>query len=755
MSSRLGYRTLDWIKLFFRKCLIFNKIFWRSFPLYKQLDSKDCGPTCLKMVAAYYGKAFSLSFLREICQISRVGVSLLGLKKGSEELGFKAIGAKISFQDLLEKTPLPCIIHWRLNHFIVLCSVKKTDRGKYLLRVADPSYGYAKFSCRTFKKNWISNKKENLGIVLALEPTKEFFGKKETKENDRLSLSFLKNYIKPYVPFLYFILLSLLLTSAFGVAIPFLTQAIVDQGIKYNDFDLIYFILLGQLLITVGQIGNSWIRNWILLHISSRISIVLLTDFIHKMMRLPISFFDTRLVGDILSRIEDHAVIQNFLTGSLINSIYAIVTLIFFSTAVFIYNPFFFSVFLIGAILHVFWVLLFMKKQKEINYMSFQNASSNRSNTVQMVQGMQEIKLHCCENERRWDWEKIQVENFNLSIKGLRVEQLQKWGATFIIQITNLYLTYLAAVSVIEGNLTLGKMLALQYILGQLNGPLITIVKLIKDRQNAIIGLERMGEIHMKEDEVNSQNTNSLKVETNDEIILRDVSFKYPNSGFAPVLSNINIVIPRSKITAVVGSSGSGKTTLLKLLLGIYSPNLGEITIGGRSFNQYDIYSWRKACGAVMQEGFIFNDTVQNNIIVTGEKENQKLQHALNVSLVSNFLDSLPQGLDTVIGMDGKGVSTGQKQRILIARAIYKNPKYIFLDEATNALDSKNERGIMESLLEFFSGRTVVLAAHRLSTIKNADQIIVMDKGCIVEVGNHESLIIKKEYYYNLVKNQL
>lgn len=730
-----------------------------NFPFTKQLDSKDCGPACLRMVASYHGKKFSLQKLRDMCFISREGVSLLGISDAAEALGFRSVGVNISFEKLVNEVPLPAIAHWNQRHFVVVYDIRKNRLSKkFTIKVADPAHGLLKYSKNEFLKSWLSKKEGevDMGICLLLEPSPDFYKQKDERI-DKKSFGYLLSYLKPHHKYIIQLFLGLVLGSILQLIFPFLTQSVVDIGISNQNLSFITLILVAQLVLFASQTSVEFIRSWILLHISTRINISLISDFLIKLMRLPIGFFDSKMVGDLMQRIGDHARIENFLTSSSLQVLFSMINLLIFAFVLGIYSLKILLIFFIGSVFYVSWVLIFMKRRRELDYKRFDQMSDNQSNLIQLITGMQEIKLNNCEKRKRWEWEKIQALLFKVNIKGLALNQYQQAGGVFFNQSKNILITFIAAESVVKGSMTLGMMMAVQYILGQLNAPIEQLIGFIRSAQDAKISLERLGEIHLKENEDNLYTPNIInKLPDNKEIRVSSLSFQYegPRSPF--VLKDLDVIIPENKITAIVGTSGSGKTTLVKLILGFYNIRHGQILVGEHRLDNIPVRLWRSKIGAVMQDGFIFSDTIANNISLSDDSINyKKLLNAVKIANIREYIDSLPLGFNTKIGQEGVGLSQGQKQRILIARAIYKNPEYIFFDEATNALDANNEKIIMKNLNDFFKGKTVVVVAHRLSTVRNADQIIVIEKGRIIEKGNHIELTSLKGAYFNLVKNQL
>jgi ATP-binding cassette subfamily B protein len=796
-----------------------------SFPFYNQPDFMDCGPTCLRMVAKHYGKNISLQTLREKTQIGKEGVNLLGISEAAEAIGFRTQAVKLTYNALTEEAKLPAILHWNQNHFVVLYKVKRRTpllwrgaRGE-VLYIADPASGLITLTADEFKSHWISDKEnarpddpfgrgEESGVALLLEPSPSFYNQEndysspEGGGRERASLGFknIFNYILPHKNLVFQLFIGLGVASLLQLFLPFLTQSVVDTGINTANIHFVYIVLLAQLALFAGRLVIEFVRGWILLHISTRINISILTDFLIKLMKLPVSFFDSKHTGDILQRMNDHSRIESFLTGSSMNVLFSMINLIVFSVVLAIFNMGIFFVFSVAAVLYSLWVIVFLKKRRVLDYKRFAVAAKEQGTTIQLVQGMQEIKLNGAEKPMRWTWERLQAKLFKLSMKGLSLNQWQQAGAFFINEGKNIFITFLSAKAVIDGQMTLGSMLAVQYIIGQLNSPIEQMIGFVQSWQNAKISMERLNEIHTMEDEEPEEKhllrelpttfvrqlvggkmpNNYGAIESTDfyspeeeisahgisipenglgnsaNIQFQNVSFTYPGAGNEPVLKEINLKIPKGKTTAIVGISGSGKTTLLKLLLKIYEPQKGEIKLDNISLSNISHKVWRSHCGVVMQDSFVFSDTIAKNIAVGLEKiDMDRLRHAAEIANVREFIESLPLGYNTKIGAEGSGISMGQKQRILIARAVYRDPEFIFFDEATNSLDANNESIILHKLESFFRGRTVVIVAHRLSTVRNADQIIVLDKGIIAERGTHHELTALKGEYFTLVKNQL
>jgi ATP-binding cassette, subfamily B, bacterial len=767
-----------------------------DFPHYTQLDQMDCGPTCLRMIAKHYGKSYTLQHLRDKAQIGKEGVSLLGISEAAESIGFRTMGAKMSFSRLIGEAPLPCILHWDQNHFVVVHRIKQSShwmsklKGGFrrtqpdhpfdfishqeiittskinthntspqstVIHIADPAKGLEHYTSEEFCKHWLSSDSsgEREGIVLLLEPTPSFYAQEDIKSTS-YGFKKLLAYLWQYKSLIVQLLLGLIAGSGLQLLFPFLTQSIVDQGINTQNISFIYLVLAAQLMLMAGRLSIEFIRSWILLLISTRVNLNILSDFLIKLMRLPVSFFNTRQFGDILQRVGDHQRIETFLTGQSMTTMFSMINLIVFGVVLAFYNLTIFCIFLVASIAYVGWIVLFLRKRRKLDFKTFDVSARSQSAMVQLIQGMPEIKLAGAERRMRWAWERLQARAFKLQMKGLALSQYQQGGSFAINEGKNIMITFLAAQAVINGELTLGGMLAVQFIIGQLNSPIEQFVTFIQSFQNAKISLERLNEIHNLDDEEPKDKKFSAGLPSNGDLSLDKISFQYPGAGNEPVLKEISLTIKQGKTTAIVGMSGSGKTTLLKILLKFFDPSRGNIKTGTVPLDLISHTAWRSKCGVVMQDGYIFSDSIARNIAVGVDHiDTDRLDHAVHVANLREFIDDLPSGYHTRIGIEGNSVSEGQKQRILIARAVYKNPDYIFFDEATNSLDANNEAVILERLNGFFRNRNVVVVAHRLSTVRHADQIIVMDKGTIAEVGTHEQLVSLRGAYWVLVKNQL
>lgn len=732
--------------------------FFKRFPHFKQNNSSDCGPTSLRMIARHYGLDYSTEMLRKHCHITRHGVNLLGISEAAEYIGFETAGVKVTFGQLAEEGVFPCILHWNQNHFVVCYGIEKCKHGGYKIHISDPASQRLTYTKDEFERCWIGPQasENSNGVALMLEPGDDF-GKMEDeyRKNSRSMLSFAK-YFTPYRSMIGQLILAMLVGSVIQMILPFLSQAMVDQGINGRNLNIITLILFAQLGFFVATLSIDYIRSWIMLHMNSRIDIQLIADFLIKLTAMPLQFFDSRMTGDILQRIGDHGRIKNFLLSNSMRIVFSLINFVVFLAILAYYNILVLTIFVVGNALYIVWISFFMRYRRELDIKRFNQSAMEQSKMIQLVQGMQDIKLNNCERQKRWEWERIQVRLFQIGLKGLRIGQIQQSGSVFFTQTTHILIYFIAAKSVVEGSMTLGMMMSLTYIIGQVSAPIGEFIGFAQSFQDAKISLERLNEIHSQDDEETNIDKKLSTLPIEQDIEIKDLSFSYTGSERELALKNITLSIPAHKVTAIVGESGCGKTTLIKLLQGFYEPTYGSIKVGGTVLSDINPHTWRAATGSVMQDSFIFSDTIANNIAVNSdETDEEQMRNAAQMARIDDFVESLPLGYDTIIGMEGKGVSQGQRQRILIARAIYKNPKYIFLDEATNSLDATNEAKIMDNLRKFYEGRTVVISAHRLSTVRDADQIIVMNKGEIVERGNHKSLLKKRGRYYELVKHQI
>jgi ATP-binding cassette subfamily B protein len=746
----------------------------RKFPLYTQLDQMDCGPTCLRMITKYYGREYSLAELRQRSAMTKDGVSLHSISDVAESLGFRTIAIRIGVSKLVEEAPLPCIVHWNSSHFVVLHRVAQTfwsnGSGRVKFFVADPAGHLLTYSREEFGRGWIGPdaSQSDTGICLLIQPTAEFYSRQlDNGEVPRRALSTLFSYFRDYKWLIVQLLLGLILTSVIQLIFPFLTQSIIDVGINTRNIGFIYLILAGQVMLTFSRTTVDFLRGWIFLHLSTRVNISIVSDFLVKLVELPMSFFDQKVIGDIIRRIEDHTRIEKFLSVTSLTILFSMLNFLVFAIVLLLYNSAIFSLFVIATGCYVTYVLLFLKKRKEFDHKRFSELAKNQGSLIQIIQGIEEIKINSCERKKRWDWENIQAKLFRVTVSTTRLQQLQDAGGTFINEIKNVFITIMAAQSVIAGEMTLGMMLSVQYIIGQMNAPVVDFINFMRDYQDARISLERISEIHNISSEVEQNDALSIpRMETERQfdagIKLVNLGFRY-HEQFPSVLDGVNVSIPDGKITAIVGMSGSGKTSLLKLLLKFYNPSIGDILVAGVNLRATPTKQWRRRCGVVMQDGILFSDTVANNIgMADDEVDVARMIEAAKVANIHEFIMTLPQNYNTKIGAEGVSMSQGQKQRVLIARAVYKDPEFLFFDEATSSLDSNNESVIMKNLNDFFfrdtkngTRRTVVIIAHRLSTVKNADQIILLDKGKIAEVGTHTELAGRRGIYYSLIRNQL
>lgn len=735
------------------------------FKFTMQHDIMDCAPTCLKMVAGYYGKEYSLEYLRELCYLGKDGVSLLSVNEAAEKIGFRTVMVKLTYEKLVKDCPLPCILHWNQDHFVVLVDVKK--KGNFITRffskagdelvmqIADPAHGMITLDKTSFTKAWISRANER-GAALLLEPSPDFFVKEAIRDVSQ-GYGFLFKYLKPYRKYIAQLIIGMIVASFISLIFPFATQLLIDQGVSQKNLNVVYVILLAQLFLFLGSMAIELVRGWLLLHVNTRISLNIISDFLIKLLKLPIKYFDSKAVGDISQRINDHHRIENFLTGSVLNSLFSVINIIVFSSILAYYDWKILVLFIVLSAAGVAWILLFQHRRRQLDYKRFARNRENQDKLFEMINGMQEIKLYGSETTKRWEWEQLQVKSFKVNIKSLALEQYQHSGMLFFMHLKNILITFIAAAEAIKGSMTLGQLLSISYIIGQTNSPIEQLVNLIKAAQDARISMNRLQEIHNKDDEEKKAEEDSGKANINhNDIHINNLSFQYegPNSPY--VLKNINLVIPKGKITAIVGTSGSGKTTLMKLLMRFYNPVSGNINIGGEDLEKISPRWWRSQCGTVMQDGYIFYDTIAKNIALDGKEIDEKrIEEAIHIANLNEFVERMASGFTTKIGVSGVGISGGQRQRILIARSVYKDPKYLFFDEATSSLDANNEKIIMTNLDKFFEKKTVVIIAHRLSTVKNADQIVVLEKGEVAEVGNHETLTKLRGKYFELVKNQL
>lgn len=723
-----------------------------AFPTYQQRDSKDCGPVCLKIIAKHYGKVMAIQTLRDLMETTRSGTNMQFLSHAAEAIGFKSLGVKLNLHDI-RTVPLPCVLHWDKNHYVVVYKIDKE-----IFHISDPAMGLIRYPKEEFLERWMGNNANEAseeGVALLLEPTPKFYKSDFEEEGASLNRTFLFKYLYRYKGHIWQLVIGLFLGSAIQLVFPFLTQSIVDIGILNQDLDFIYLILLAQLLLFAGKASVEVIRAWVILNLGTRLNITLVSDFFIKLMKLPIAYFDTRMTGDLLQRIGDHDRIERLLTSASLSVLFSVLNVVLFGAVLAYYNLYIFAVFLLGSTAYFSWVLLFLKRRHRLDYRSFAVRSQERSKVIELINGMQTIKLNNAERTKRWGWEFLQLRVFKIAAEELRLEQYQSVGSDFINEVKNILITILAAHLVVEGKITLGMMLAISYIVGQLNGPLSQLAHFVREFQDAKIAMERLAEIHNLKDEEEGEKMVVSEMKKVQDITFKNVSFRYPGTQIN-VLENINLTIPFQKTTAIVGVSGSGKTTLLKLLLQFYEPTKGQIKLGSVPLGKIEKQDWRRKCGAVMQEDYIFNDTIAHNVAIGQEViDKERLKYAVEMANIREFIEELPLSYNTKVGMEGLGLSTGQKQRLLIARAVNKNPDYLFFDEATSALDANNEKVIMAHLSGFFKDRTVVVIAHRLSTVKNAHQIVVMDRGAIMEIGNHTELLQKKGHYYNLIKNQL
>lgn len=719
------------------------------FPTEYQMDAKDCGPASLKMVAKYFGRYYSLQYLRDKCGITKEGVSLLGISAAAESIGLHTAAFKCTIDDVILKVPFPVIIYWNENHFVVVYHANKKH-----IWVSDPCKGHVKYTRREFMEGWYL-RNEDKGVLLALEPTADFKLSKQEKKQEKDSMISMLRYFMPYKKEFSLIFFVMLVATLLQGILPFISKSVIDIGISTSDVNFINMVLAGNICILLSIMVFSVVRDWILMHITARVNIALISDYLIKLMKLPVTFFENKLLGDILQRAADHERIRSFIMNNSLSLIFSTFTFLLFSIILLVYNHVIFFIFLGGSIMYVIWVMLFLSIRKKLDWQYFELLSRNQSYWVETVSAIQDIKIYNYERARRWKWEEIQARLYHVNKRVLAVSNMQSLGANFIESIKDMAITFYCATAVIRGDITFGVMISTQFIIGMLNGPLIQFINFVVSAQYAKISFLRMNEIRQLEDEDELLSVGSTTILPEDRsLVLKNVMFQYA-AHLPLVIKNINLHIPENKVTAIVGSSGCGKSTLLKLLVRLYKPTYGTVNMGGMNVTALNLRKWREMCGVVMQDGKVFSDTIKNNIVLDDEKVDEaQLIKCCKIAQIKEEIDQMPRGFDTEIGEQGRGLSGGQKQRLLIARALYRNPKYLFLDEATNALDTVNEQKIVKALNSAFENRTVVIVAHRLSTIRHADQIVVMDKGQIVEIGNHERLMERKGNYYNLVSSQ-
>ena len=729
---------------------------FNQFPFYPQFDKMDCGPACLQMVAKFYGREYPLAFLREQSYLTKNGVSLSGISQAAQQIGIDTLPVKLTTEALVSQPMLPCILHWNQNHFVVLHDIKKTWTGKYKFKIADPRHSLITLSQELFEENWLGSD-NNKGIAMLLEPNDNFHKLPQQQKNKTNGLKNLYRYFKPYRVDITQLFIGLLGGSLITLIFPFLTQLLIDKGVAFKSLNIIFLILLGQLFLFIGAAFIEIIRNWILLHIGTRTNITILSDFLSKLTRLPLRFFDSKRVGDFMQRIDDHDRIEQFLTSQSLFTIFSLINFCVFFLVLAYYNLQIVLVYGILTSLAIGWVFLFFKQRKLLDFANFAHRSENQDSILELLHGMQEIKLNNFETYKQNQWEEIQIKLFHNNIAALSLSQYQLVGYNILNQLKNIIVTFIAAQQVILGNISLGAMLSIMYIIGQMNSPIEQLITFFRSLQDTQLCMERLDEIHTQEDEEKEgQLPCPTSLNVNPGIRIENLSFRYEGPTSPAVLNNINLFIPEGKITAIVGASGSGKTTLMKLLLKFYDVEEGRIEINNTDINQLSPNLWRENCGTVLQDGFIFSDTIARNIATSDiHYDADRLHKAIEVANLTPYIDNKALGVNTKIGRSGLGLSGGEKQRLLIARAVYRNPQYLFFDEATSALDADNEKVIMNNLNQFFENKTVFVIAHRLSTVKNADQIIVLNKGEIVEQGNHYDLVEQQGHYFHLVKNQL
>lgn len=717
--------------------------------LFRQFDNMDCGPACIRMIAEHYGKLYPLNYLRSISCLASDGVSIAGIREGLQAIGMIVNSFKLSLAGLSD-CELPLILHWSQNHFVVLYKIS-VKRGKRWYWIADPACAKYKLPEDEFCKEWLNNE---WGVALLATPTDLFYELIPPAEKYSIG-AFLWKYLLPFKGHLIQLSLGLLGATIIALIMPFLTQAMVDKGIGNKDVGIIGIIAISQLCLFLGSYAITILRNWIVLYLGTEININLISDFLQKTMKLPMKFFDTKSTGDFHQRIADHSRLQSFATSDTLLTVFSLISFSVFFVIIGIYSIKILLAYVLFTAVSVLWMVYFLKKRKAVDYKLFRIRTENQNSILEIINGMAEIKLNNFQQFKTNEWTNIQKRQYDADIDSLKVNQWQSAGYTLINQIRNIAVTFWVAVSVAHGEITLGVMMSITYIIGQMNSPLDQLIAFVRTLQDSKISLERAGEVHILDDEDSKEKYEIIPTYTSN-LTLRNVNFRYGTSSDRMILANINIIIPKGKVTAIVGESGSGKTTLLKLLLKYYEQTEGEILIGNQDMRDVSADEWRKKCGIVMQESYIFSETILRNIVLGAEEiDEHRLTEAIRIANLADFIESKPMKVYTKIGASGMGLSGGEKQRIMIARAVYKNPQYLFLDEATSSLDAENESIIVKNLGEYFKGRSVVIIAHRLSTVKNADQIIVLKGGVVVEIGSHEQLLKKNKAYYTLISNQL
>ncbi|MEX6686682.1 peptidase domain-containing ABC transporter [Danxiaibacter flavus] len=731
------------------------------FPHEYQLDAKDCGPASIKIIAKYYGRFYSLQFLRDLCGITREGVSFLDISHACEKIGLRTLNTKITWEEL-QRAPLPCIIHWNEDHFVVLYKIKKrkkfigqsSNEPNHTVYISDPAKGLLKYSQQDFKKGWLGNR--DRWAVMLMEPMADFKQRDVVEKKERLkTVENVLGYFTPYKKAFRTLLFVMLIVTLLQSLLPFISKSVIDVGIQTNDVNFIYLVLIANIVIILSTLLCNVVRDWILLHLTSRVNIAIISDYLIKLMRLPITFFENKLVGDIIQRANDHERIRAFVMNNSLSFLFSTLTFFVFIGVLFSYNQLLAVIYIVGNALYIGWIFLFFSIRRKLDWEYFELVSKNQSFWVETIGGILDIKVNNYENKKRWRWEGIQVRMHKLNQKVLAINSMQTLGGQFFNQLTNLSITFFCAVQVLKGQATFGVMIATQFIIGILGGPIAQFISFIQSFQYAKISFFRLNEVHQLEEE-EERVTGSVLFPDSKSLFLKNVSFQY-SVNTAPVLRNISLIIPQHQVTAIVGDSGSGKSTLLKVIMRLYKPTYGNIYIGNTNLENISLRDWRNNCGVVLQDGKIFNDTILNNIVLEDDNiDYSRLRKAVRVANIEGEIDAMPLGYQTMMGEEGRGLSGGQKQRVLIARALYKDPDYLFFDEATNSLDAINEQKIVDALDAVFNNKTVIVIAHRLSTIVKAQQIIVIHKGSVVEIGNHD-ILMKKEngHYAALVKAQM
>lgn len=729
-----------------------------KYRVIMQHDSMQCGAACLLSVCHFYGRSgMSLEQMTEMCGVGRDGVSIYDLNKAARRLGFETLCAKLTLSDLLDIT-LPCILFWNASHFVVLFEARG---GRYV--IGDPALGVVERSEAEVSQAWLAADDDDgvlRGVVLGLSPTDDFSCGGDCGVQSlslRKSLPSLWTYVRPHR----WCIAQLAAGLAFGCVVqlilPFLSQAVVDVGVGLRDVGSLWTLVIAQMALMLGRAAAGFVRSWILLRIGTRVNIAMVSDFLAKLMRLPMTFFDKKLTGDILQRMGDYSRVRDFFTSQALDALFALSSVAVFAFVLGCYSLRLFAVFLVGSLAHAAWLSFFMRRRRVLDYELFRRQALCSNKTLECVSSLHEVKLQGCGARRRAEWEASQEALVSTQAQSLALSQRQEAGSVVIAEGKNIVMTLCSATAVMSGDMTMGMMLATQFIAGQLVSPIERLTRFAYAAQDVRVSLERILSVSRMPDEDDGRNASPVDVDWRLGVEFRHVSFAYsPSECGHPAVDDVSLYFPSGKVTAIVGASGSGKSTLIKLLLGFFEPQEGDVSVGGVELSSLPMEWWRGQCGIVMQDGVIFSDSVARNIAMADdEPDMRRVREAARLACADGFISDLHAAFETKIGAEGQQLSKGQAQRILLARAVYRNPSLLILDEATNSLDTVSERRIVDNLASFCAGRTTIVIAHRLSTVRNADNIIVMSGGRVVERGTHNELAKLHGYYYELIKNQL